>query len=171
MLVHDSVHFCSLTCPIDAGESVASEMKEHILKLASKIAVLAHDGVISKPEMSSISGSLRLLFRVIVKGMYRPPPSAATAASPSCNQEESVHQILELFLEFHTITLQIISPHMSSGNSGRLTSLLDFFRASDGQFLQLLLFSEEYSQEKNQIKSFAKFLPPEKKKVEEGKGK
>jgi hypothetical protein len=160
---------------------VASDIKEHILKLASKIAVLSNDGVISKSEMSSIVHSLRQLFRLLVKSMYRPPPSASAAApsSSSCHQEESVHEILELFLEFHTVTLEIISPHMSSGNSSRLTSLLDFFRASNGQFLQLLLFSEEYSQEKNQIKSFAKFLPPEFKKqshagaaaAEEGKGK
>jgi hypothetical protein len=139
-------------------------MKEHILKLASKIAVLYNDGVISKPEMSSISNSLRQLYRLLVKSMYRPPSTAATASftsAPSNHQEESIHQIIELFLEFHTVALQIISPHMSSPNSSRLTSLLEFFRASNGQFLQLLLFSEEYSQERIQIKSFAKFLPSE----------
>lgn len=161
-------------------------MKEHILKLASKIAVLFNDGIITKQEMSSISHSLRDIYKYLVKSMYRPPSLSSsshdsvvsdhisTTSNVSGNislssevetnrQQEIIQHIFQLMNEFHQFLLPILTLHMSPQNSSRLTSLIDFFQSQNGLFFQFLLFSEEYREERNQLKSYAKFLPTERK--------
>lgn len=166
-------------------------MKEHILKLSSKIAVLFNDGVISQSDMKEISQSLRDIYRYLVKSMYRPPPIISSLSSSSSDhdhlpppppvssspsktlssyiqltpeeethrQQEIIQYIIQLLNEFHQFLLPIISINMSPQNSSRLTLLIEFFQAQNGLFFQVFLFSDEYREEKNQFKSYAKYLP------------
>ena len=162
-------------------------MKEHILKLASKVAVLFNDGIITKQEMSSISSSLRHIYRYLVKAMYRPPSLSDSSSSTSSTgqmihpistiscfiplspeaeanrQHEIILYIFELLQEFQQFLLPILSLHMSVQNSSRLTSLINFFQEQNGLFFSLLLFSDDYKEERNQFKSYAKYLPAERK--------
>lgn len=146
-----------------ANPSLSSELKEHILKLTTKIAVLSNDGVISPQQMSSISQSLRQLFRLITRSMFRPPSLSMSVHSVDTsftNLEDNLVEINSLLRAFHDTTLPIISSHMSPANSNRLTALCDFFQSTD--FMRKLLSEDEYGDERVTLKSYAKYLPNEK---------
>lgn len=150
-----------------ANESISSEIKEHILKLATKIAVLSNDGVISSQDMKAISQSLRQLFLLIIKSMYRPPTSTHgdNPTVSSIQLEENLSEIASSIQNFHDTTLPIIVSHMSAANSSRLSSLCHFFQANDNDFMRHLLAEEDYNEERILLRSYAKYLPHDKMKL------